>query len=81
MTWRMNTLMFLKFILKGHHQIPRTIDILMERSKLLFSNNEKDLALDIFTEVLELSPGVLEALEYRAECYFSTVRNKFPFNF
>ena len=53
----------------------------MERSKLLFSNNEKDVALDIFTEVLELSPRVLEALEYRAECYFFKVRNKFPFNF
>lgn len=48
----------------------------MLRGEILFSNKETDLALKIYTEVLNLFPDVLEAYEMRAQCYLIGVREK-----
>ena len=48
----------------------------MLRGEILFSNNETNLALKIYTEVLNLFPDVLEAYEMRAQCYLIEVREK-----
>ena len=48
----------------------------MLRGEILFSNKETDVALKIYTEILNLFPGVLEAHEYRAQCYFMKVRTE-----
>jgi len=48
----------------------------MLRGEILFSNKETDLALKIYTEVLNLFPDVLEAYEMRAKCYLIGVREK-----
>ena len=48
----------------------------MLRGEILFSNNETNLALKIYTEVLSLFPDVLEAYEMRAQCYLIEVREK-----
>ena len=62
---------------KGEHQIYRTIDILMKQGTILFEKNKPDLALSIFTEMVNLAPraeGIQMAHEYRAQCYFIQVR-------
>ncbi|KAJ7378343.1 hypothetical protein OS493_023597 [Desmophyllum pertusum] len=58
---------------KGKHQIYRTIDILMKQGEKLFKDEETELALSIFTEVVNLLPqggGNPKVHEYRAQCYF-----------
>ncbi|KAJ7378405.1 helicase [Desmophyllum pertusum] len=58
---------------QGKHQIYRTIDILMKQGEKLFKDEETELALSIFTEVVNLLPqggGNPKVHEYRAQCYF-----------
>jgi len=46
----------------------------MTQGELSLSNSETKVALAFFTEVVNLFPGIPDAHEYRAQCFFILVR-------
>jgi len=59
---------------QGYHQVESTVEVLMTQGESSLSNSETKVALAFFTEVVNLFPGIPDAHEYRAQCFFILVR-------
>ena len=56
------------------HYVDRTTNILMLRGELLLSSGSAALAVKIYTELLNLFPGLVVAHEQRAQCHYILVK-------